>query len=106
MVPDHSPSTEERASLAQPSQSSSPLECTSHLGFSLGRHVRGCYAAAIAADIEDDYTVECTFVLLSEGLPERRNRNVEEGFEDDIRSFEFDEVKAHGESMGVRVERL
>ena len=72
----------------------------------LGRHVRGCYAAAIAADIEDDYTVECTFVLLSEGLPERRNRNVEEGFEDDIRSFEFDEVKAHGESMGVRVERL
>ena len=36
---DHSPSTDERASLAQPSQSSSPLECTSHLGFSLeGRH--------------------------------------------------------------------
>ncbi len=35
MVPDHSPSTDERASLAQPSQSSSPLECTSHLGFSL-----------------------------------------------------------------------
>ncbi len=32
---DHSPSTDERASLAQPSQSSSPLECTSHLGFSL-----------------------------------------------------------------------
>ena len=35
-MPDHSPSTDERASLAQPSQSSSPLECTSHLGFSLG----------------------------------------------------------------------
>ena len=35
MVPDHSPSTDERASLAQPSQFSSPLECTSHLGFSL-----------------------------------------------------------------------
>ena len=34
-MPDHSPSTDERASLAQPSQSSSPLECTSHLGFSL-----------------------------------------------------------------------
>ena len=33
-MPDHSPSTDERASLAQPSQSSSPLECTSHLGFS------------------------------------------------------------------------
>ena len=27
-VPDHSPSTDERSSLAQPSQSSSPLECT------------------------------------------------------------------------------
>ncbi len=35
-MPDHSPSTDERASLAQPSQSSSPLECTSHLGFGLG----------------------------------------------------------------------
>ena len=35
MVPDHSPSTDERASLAQPNQFSSPLECTSHLGFSL-----------------------------------------------------------------------
>ena len=35
-MPDHLPSTDERASLAQPSQSSSPLECTSHLGFSLG----------------------------------------------------------------------
>ena len=35
MVPDHSPSTDERASLVQPSQSSSSLECTSHLGFSL-----------------------------------------------------------------------
>ena len=34
-MPDHSPSTDERASLAQLSQSSSPLECTSHLGFSL-----------------------------------------------------------------------
>ena len=34
-MPDHSPSTDERASLAQPSQSSSPLECTSHLGYSL-----------------------------------------------------------------------
>ena len=34
-MPDHSPSTDERASLAQPSQSSSPLECTSHRGFSL-----------------------------------------------------------------------
>ena len=34
-MPDHSPSTDERASLTQPSQSSSPLECTSHLGFSL-----------------------------------------------------------------------
>ena len=32
---DHSPSTDERASLAQPSQSSSTLECTSHLGSSL-----------------------------------------------------------------------
>ena len=30
-----SPSTDERGSLAQQSQSSSPLECTSHLGFSL-----------------------------------------------------------------------
>ena len=30
-----SPSTDERGSLAQPSQSSSPFECTSHLGFSL-----------------------------------------------------------------------
>ena len=30
-MPDHSPSTDERASLTQPSQSSSPLECTSHL---------------------------------------------------------------------------
>ena len=38
MVPDHSPSTDERASLAQPSQFSSPLECTSHLGFSLDTH--------------------------------------------------------------------
>ena len=35
-MPDHSPSTDERASLAQLSQSSSPLEGTSHLGFSLG----------------------------------------------------------------------
>ena len=34
-VPDHSPNTDERASLAQPTQSSSPLECTSYLGFSL-----------------------------------------------------------------------
>ena len=34
-MPDHSPSTDDRASLAQPSQSSSPLECTSHLGSSL-----------------------------------------------------------------------
>ena len=39
-MPDHSPSTDERASLAQPSQSSSPLECTSHLGFSLVRYRR------------------------------------------------------------------
>ena len=36
-MPDHPPSTDARASLAQPSQSSSPLECTSHLGFSLGQ---------------------------------------------------------------------
>ena len=36
-MPDHSPSTDERASLAQPSQSSSSLECTSHLDFSLER---------------------------------------------------------------------
>ena len=35
-MPDHSPSTDERASLAQLSQSSLPLECTSHLGFGLG----------------------------------------------------------------------
>ena len=41
-MPDHSPSTDERASLAQPSQSSSPLECTSHLGFSLGGQVCRC----------------------------------------------------------------
>ena len=34
-MPDHSASTDERASLAQPSQSSSPLECISHLGFNL-----------------------------------------------------------------------
>ena len=34
-MPDHSPSTDERASLAQLSQSSLPLECTSHLGFGL-----------------------------------------------------------------------
>ena len=39
-MPDHSPSTDERASLTQPSQSSSPLECTSHLGFSLGTCLR------------------------------------------------------------------
>ena len=38
-MPDHSPSTDERASLALPSQSSSPLECTSHLGFSLVLHL-------------------------------------------------------------------
>ena len=40
-MPDHSPSTDERASVAQLSQSSLPLECTSHLGFGLegpGRH--------------------------------------------------------------------
>ena len=35
-MPSHPPSTDERASLAQPSQSSSSPECTSHLGFSLG----------------------------------------------------------------------
>ena len=35
-MPSHPPSTDARASLAQPSQSSSSLECTSHLGFSLG----------------------------------------------------------------------
>ena len=40
-MPDHSSSTDERDLLAQPSQSSSPLECTSHLGFSLG------YAGAV-----------------------------------------------------------
>ena len=34
-MPSHPPSTDARASLAQPSQYSSPLECTSHLGFSL-----------------------------------------------------------------------
>ena len=34
-MPDHSPSTDERASVAQLSQSSLPLECTSHLGFGL-----------------------------------------------------------------------
>ena len=34
-MPDHPTSTHERASLVQPSQSSSPLECTSHLGFGL-----------------------------------------------------------------------
>ena len=34
-MPDHTPSTDERASLAQPSQSSSSLECTSHLGLGL-----------------------------------------------------------------------
>ena len=50
-MPDHSPSTDERASLAQPSQSSSPLECTSHLGFSLG-HFRYLYGDAFEK-IED-----------------------------------------------------
>ena len=34
--PGHPPSTDERDSPAQPSCSSSPLKCTSHLGFSLG----------------------------------------------------------------------
>ena len=49
-MPDHSPSTDERASLAQLSQSSLPLECTSHLGFGLGVafletfHNQGFYA--------------------------------------------------------------
>ena len=38
-MPDDPPSTDERASLAQPSQSSSPLEFTSHLGFSLAMNV-------------------------------------------------------------------
>ena len=35
-MPDHCPSADERDSPAHPSQSSSPFECTSHLGFSLG----------------------------------------------------------------------
>ena len=35
-MPSHPYLEDERASLAQPSQSSSSLECTSHLGFSLG----------------------------------------------------------------------
>ena len=34
--PGHPPSTDERDSPAQPGCSSSPLKCTSHLGFSLG----------------------------------------------------------------------
>ena len=34
--PGHRPSTDERDSPAQPRCSSSPLKCTSHLGFSLG----------------------------------------------------------------------
>ena len=49
-MPDHSPSTDERASLAQPSQSSSPLECTSHLGFGLGRPSRVRHHLARGAD--------------------------------------------------------
>ena len=37
-MPDHYSSVSGGASLARPSQSSSPLECTSHLGFSLGSY--------------------------------------------------------------------
>ena len=51
-MPDHSPSTDEGASLAQPSQSSSPLECTSHLGL-------GLLLSLIFAEAVKDNLVHC-----------------------------------------------
>ena len=63
-MPDHSPSTDERASLAQPSQSSSPLECTSHLGYSLGG---GASAQVVVA--EDAWTRELARNTPSDNTP-------------------------------------
>ena len=60
---DHSPSTDERASLAQPSQSSSPLECTSHLGFSL-----------VTATGRSPVTVEAEFEPAPEAEKDARER--------------------------------
>ena len=66
MVPDHSPSTDERASLAQPSQFSSPLECTSHLGFSLAsvaywalvyRHLKHLLGSRLTRDAPEDQSL-------------------------------------------------
>ena len=53
-MPDHSPNTDERASRAQPSQYSSPLECTFHLGLSL---------AILTALLDPDqaYNLNCSY---------------------------------------------
>ena len=61
-MPDHSPNTDERASRAQPSQYSSPLECTFHLGLSLARHV-GDYDPAKRFD-QSHHTLENIWIAL------------------------------------------
>ena len=53
-MPDHPPSMDERASLAEPSQSSSPLECTSHLGFSLGEPVGDVFELRLGSEVLGD----------------------------------------------------
>ena len=74
-MPDHSPSTDERASLAQPSQSSSPLECTSHLGFSLVVRIL-CNDGLIGTGHLLGHTGFAETIPEQPGVPTRHNKDV------------------------------
>ena len=70
--------------------------------------VRGCDAMAIATVTGDDYTVEFTIVLLfgserSARSGERRIDNILEQAADFFRSLDYDEVKADGEFIIVKL---
>ena len=70
--------------------------------------VRGCDAMAIATDTGDDYTVEFTIVLLfgserSARSGERRIDNILEQAAEEIRSLDYDEVKADGEFIIIKL---
>ena len=70
--------------------------------------VRGCDAMAIATVTGDDYTVEFTIVLLfgserSARSGERRIDNILEQAAEEIRSLDYDEVKADGEFIIVKL---
>ena len=102
-VPDHSPSTDERASLALPRQSSSPLECTFHFGFSLGEETRD--AKESAAPLSDYANTEAYVLVAEPGAGKTtafKTEAVSQGGEyvtvRDFRAFE-DKPEWHGTTL-------